>query len=298
MSTQTITFRTAAQAAIFEHEVKGQLSDGHWENDPRSCWQDWCRTDPIVGEHVGTNFSPRRSAYGLDNPTLTKVVGDRMRLYAVLANLGHSLEDIDTLEHAFEFCGCEPAEVPTHGGKYWEGVRAQLESLDLPALHKAVADGLTVYRKKELLADLREMKVAMRTRIFDVTEPMKKIQAERANDEIAVEDLGPSTISTADMEYRTIEEEAERQQTTPLEYALEDATRTVELTKEQLTRQAINLSNDMRQLADKVEKDRGTVNSLGEVQAMGSTIDRLCAVLAEQKRQLETIRTLCLREEG
>ena len=274
---KTIAFRTAAQAAIFEHEIKGQLSDGHWENDPQCDWRAWSDADVIVDpENVGRNFFVNgRKTFGLDNPTLTKVVGDRMRLYAVLARAGYT--NIDVAEKAFEFCSCEPIdEIPQHGGKYWENVRRELATMDLPRLHEEVADGLTTYRKKELLADLRDMKAIMGTQHL----PTRK----------AIE----PTVRKAEI-LDAIEPVSE---ITPLMYALEDATRQLELTKEQLIRKAQNLADDMESVVFKLENNQGTVNSLGEVQGQGAAVDRLCGLMAEQTRVLETFQRLNDREEG
>ncbi len=159
---RTIAFRTATQAAIFELELKGQLSDGHWENDARSCWQIWCNTDVIVDPvYPGRDFHVDRTNFAFDSPKLTKIIGDRMRLYAVLTRAGYTQEQVTLLEKAFEFCSCIPrAEPANYLGDYWTAICKELSSFDLLLVYAQVHNGLAVYGKKELLADLREIKAA------------------------------------------------------------------------------------------------------------------------------------------
>ena len=164
---RTIAFRTATQAAIFELELKGQLSDGHWENDARSCWTTWCSADVIVDPvYPGRDFHVDRTAFAFDDPKLRKVIGDRMRLFAVLTRAGYTWDQVRVLEHAFDFCSCTPREAPVdeYGDEYWDKVRADLKTFDLDLVYKQVHNGLAVYTEKDLLADLREMKAACKIR--------------------------------------------------------------------------------------------------------------------------------------
>ena len=167
---KTITFRTAAQAALFEVELKGQLSDGHWENDRRSCWQTWCSAEVRVGTEVGRDFYVNRVNFKLDDPELLGVVGERMRLFAVLARAGYSIGQIRELEGAWNTIGdCSWRGMPTcedmGASSYWAKVRACLAEYDLELVRRQAENGLAVYGMKELRADLREMKKAMRTMV-------------------------------------------------------------------------------------------------------------------------------------
>lgn len=170
---RTMTFRTAAQAAIFEHEIKGQISDGHWENDPRSNWQTWCSAKVEVGPVVGRDFYVNRSSFNLLNKQLLEVVGDRMRAYAVLARAGYSQEDIGLIDYV----------LLSMAGTVYEQIPSYLNEADVARLRRRLAEihpgvdnvfelvsrqlayGLEVYGLKELRKDLKEMKEAMKTRV-------------------------------------------------------------------------------------------------------------------------------------
>jgi len=44
-----VYFKNLAQAVIYEGEIKGQLSDGHWENTrPFNHWEAPCRLEVAV----------------------------------------------------------------------------------------------------------------------------------------------------------------------------------------------------------------------------------------------------------
>lgn len=160
-----IAFRTAAQAAIFELEITGQLSDGYWENDPRSYWRVWCNAEVAVaepGETPSRNFPVNRDSYRLDHPDLLEVVGYRMRVYAVLARCGYSLDEVRLFEHLFDLEG-KWSGIPIHKGDYYDDIRERLGAWGLDLVRRQVEKGLPSYPDKRLRADLREMKIAMRT---------------------------------------------------------------------------------------------------------------------------------------
>lgn len=94
MSNQ-IRVATKSQATLMEVELKGQVSDGYWENSsPRDHWKSVCSAEVIVDpDNVGINFGPRRS-YNFAAPKLIEYVGDRMQMFVLLSwmfpNLSHS----------------------------------------------------------------------------------------------------------------------------------------------------------------------------------------------------------------
>ncbi len=83
-STGTIFFASATQAALFEHELKGQFSDGMWENTyPYDHWVFWCGLyvqvcSPGRAPRVETWCSKAitKRSYGISR--LYKHVGERM----------------------------------------------------------------------------------------------------------------------------------------------------------------------------------------------------------------------------
>lgn len=73
----TIAFSTDIQAKIFEEEIKGQISDGLWENTYGSDWQTWCRATPVVNPaNVGRDFFARKDNFRLT--ALVPFIGERM----------------------------------------------------------------------------------------------------------------------------------------------------------------------------------------------------------------------------
>jgi hypothetical protein len=78
-----IVWRNMAQAVLYEHELKGQLSDGRWENsEPDYHWHRMCDADSLVsttedGSDLGPNFSPVRR-YRFNEKETLEVIGERM----------------------------------------------------------------------------------------------------------------------------------------------------------------------------------------------------------------------------
>jgi len=103
MATGTITFRTRVQKALWDYEITGQLSDGHWENaGPQNHWEFWGSLESKVGSDVGVVRGDKpclRYAYDLANENLFDVVGDRMLMIAKAAKLGWPEEKIKDAEY-------------------------------------------------------------------------------------------------------------------------------------------------------------------------------------------------------
>ena len=79
----TITFENEQQAALWDHELVGQLSDGFWENaSPHYHWEPWCRAECKVDpHHPGRDFHVDKDSYAFTSARLLDVVGDRMLAY-------------------------------------------------------------------------------------------------------------------------------------------------------------------------------------------------------------------------
>lgn len=91
--TDTITFESITQAAIFELELKGQISDGHWENDSGSNYRTWCDAQVMVSrneDHLGRNFYVSKNL-GFSSKSLFDIVGDRMCHYGRMALIADRL---------------------------------------------------------------------------------------------------------------------------------------------------------------------------------------------------------------
>lgn len=95
--TGTMTLSTAAAATLFEHEIKGQMSDGMWENSqPHDHWEFWCDLDVEVGEedHVQETVSLqecKKAGYNLTSKELLSAIGDRMVAMGRMATAFHRM---------------------------------------------------------------------------------------------------------------------------------------------------------------------------------------------------------------
>jgi len=98
----TITFRTVAQASMFEKELFGQFSDGMWENtQPHDHWKFWSNLSVNVGENVGVIADAwcMKKNYGINRTDLLECVGDRMMSQAIMATfLGYIPIDDEVAE--------------------------------------------------------------------------------------------------------------------------------------------------------------------------------------------------------
>lgn len=160
-----LAFATLSQVALYEMELIGQISDGHWENArPDGHWEPWCIDIQVIvdPENVGRDFYADKVNYNLTNKDLLEVVGTRMERYVRLA-LHFGLEQAKVLEDALDLYGdFRGLPAASLDGDYWDGIRAKLAPFDMAEVKRVVEDEST-YGRKELMADLRAMKAAMRT---------------------------------------------------------------------------------------------------------------------------------------
>lgn len=76
-----------------------------------------------------------------------------------------------------------------------------------------------------------------------------------------------------------------------IDYIVERASYRAESTREELVSKARRLADDLNTFAGRLEANHDYVlNSLGEVQGKGMDIDRLCAILTEQRSLLQTLK--------
>lgn len=165
-----LTFRTVSQAVLFSHELRGQISDGHWENlGRRDHWQAWCNCEVAVGSPVGRDFCARYDGYNFTSRELLEVVEKRM-LGQVRVALAYGQENVEVLEHLFDCDGW--TGVPTYedhaGSTFWADRRTEITTtltrlgVTLEQV-KTVVESDAVYNRKAMLADLREMKTTIKT---------------------------------------------------------------------------------------------------------------------------------------
>lgn len=162
----TLAVRNAAQRALFEHELKGQLSDGNWENaKPYDHWEPWCAADVVVDpDNLGRDFYAQRSSYDFGGKRLLSVVGDRMLRYArfALAYGDLSYEENDALD----FISTLDLNAGPRGWGEWKTSRVR-EALPIAERVRAragtdrrvreVAADAGLYDEKRMRKDLRDL---------------------------------------------------------------------------------------------------------------------------------------------
>lgn len=173
--TGTIYFASVTQAAIFEHELKGQLSDGMWENAlPNDHWKFWCGLIVKIAEpgdepRVVSPCSWRCKKKGYNFATLYPFIGDRMLALGRMARaLAGSDLPFETFSHG-EMRGAAEYMPPTLGE--WRDCKAghPLWQYDFVAGYmEHVTDELaqafynTRYDMRDLRADISVIKGAMK----------------------------------------------------------------------------------------------------------------------------------------
>lgn len=92
----TLYVRNPAQKILWDEELAGQISDGHWENArPYDHWKVWCdATVAVRPEAVGRTFYARRSSYNFTDPELLSIIGERMVGYVQRVAPGYNAKDL------------------------------------------------------------------------------------------------------------------------------------------------------------------------------------------------------------
>ena len=202
MSNQ-ITFRTAAQAAIFQHEIKGQISDGMWENSPGTDWGTWCDTDVLVGSNTGRSGYVSKKGFALERLAKHDVVAGRMIDYAKLSMAFPKL-DLDDL-YVLDNFRTDIHTIMKYAEKseYYQDVLKSFRKMEklINPMNPAPcsAEGLRSvaaaveaieYSEKDLKDDLKEIKASMKK----TWKPAEQTIAElRAENERLTSDLNEAT---------------------------------------------------------------------------------------------------------
>ena len=172
----TITLTNENQKAIFNLELKGQLSDGYWENAaPMDHWKAPCRAEVVVGDKPSINFYPLRR-YNFAADDLLKVVRTRMIVYARLAQKLSEADarDAEILFYVIDDNCCATTAPEYHGipeyyssGDRYEKLKSLVElhedffrnEVTLPIKDKKASYNLTMLNK-----DLETINQAFRSR--------------------------------------------------------------------------------------------------------------------------------------
>ena len=167
MTKNTISFRTQDQKTLWDNEIRGQLSDGCWENAvPSNHWKVWCDAETVVDpDNVGRNFRALKDNYDLVRKDLLEVVAGRM-LVQVKATRLFGQENAKLVEYLYEFCSDKWSGGPTYTGEYFDNIRDRIgefvAGLGKPLEYIKEQMDLVQYDLKDLVRDLQEMKRTIR----------------------------------------------------------------------------------------------------------------------------------------
>lgn len=176
---EKIKVANLAQLILLECELKGQISDGKWENArPYEHWRPPCRAEVTVaepGEKVGINFTSK--PYNFVDKELLEIVGDRM-INAVKFHTAYP--NISTNNHwDFSFNGptAQKLTIDVIGwlkstdDYYQKKAKKVMEALKVSTTGELVMAMQKVdqvqYTMKDLKKDLKELKVIFKTRLWN-----------------------------------------------------------------------------------------------------------------------------------
>ena len=153
-----INFQNEAQVILYECELKGQLSDGHWENAvPHNHWQTMCRAAAIANpiSPLGcVRVWPRRR-YAFHNKDLVECIGDRMINFVKTYKAFPGLE----FDKHWTYDVSDDATDKEPVGEYFIQKRKELlEDTGCATVHEFLSLRNAIqYTLKDLKADLKAM---------------------------------------------------------------------------------------------------------------------------------------------
>ncbi|MCR4286208.1 MAG: hypothetical protein NUW00_04915 [Candidatus Kaiserbacteria bacterium] len=160
-TTGTMMLTTYAAVTLFECEIKGQMSDGNWENaTPHDHWKFWCSLDTVLGAQNRIDIAPgysifdcKRVSYGLTR--LIKFIGARMIAQGRLATaLNRRLSC-----HEGWACANMPADLVSWRQQTVNNEKSAMTITD----EMALAYYSTVYLEKDLKEDLKHISCAIKS---------------------------------------------------------------------------------------------------------------------------------------
>ena len=169
---KTFTVRSTVQKALFEKEILGQLSDGMWGNAlPLNHWKRWSGVTVKVaadGGAVGRSFNNAPKSYDLTRLVKHDVVRERMILIAKLTlTFGEVMYPL--VSKLFDWQGrWRGMPKRREGGSTDEEDKISLQLGELFPTPERLESVRTLmemqrYTKNDLLADLKDLKLAMKT---------------------------------------------------------------------------------------------------------------------------------------
>lgn len=160
-----ITFSSPILAALWTHEVTGQMSDGMWEGTkPHDHWKFWCRLEVKTGsenrvEHHASDWC-RKNKYGLEKLLTIDEIKERMlkmgRMARALGTHDFHREASENMPETFEeWARCKEA----NDWQYpWISEGMKGITSEMASAYYAVS-----YTLKELKSDLKIIKETLKT---------------------------------------------------------------------------------------------------------------------------------------
>lgn len=160
--TDKIVFANNVQKALWENELRGQISDGVWENSrPYDHYKVWCNAEVTVaknGEPTGRNFWAQKDNYNLT--IVVEYIGERMLVTAALGEMFPNFEGrLPESLYNFKSYAKWAAE-----GKDW-AAKLIGEWTEAGITAEAIAEAEGKFTEKQLRKELSAMKKIIRTRI-------------------------------------------------------------------------------------------------------------------------------------
>lgn len=165
MSKNIIHFETKEAAALFEHEIMGQLSDGMWENTrPSDHWKFWHDSEIIVDgkvgyEHLSYKYVIKKNNYNI--AALKQHVGDRMQAIVTAAKMNKNPELAEYIvdEHFRNVLKNNPSD------DYWCEKAIAVKDEFGEDLDKAAEELKANIDHKDLDKAIKEIKLMFKTRL-------------------------------------------------------------------------------------------------------------------------------------
>ncbi len=160
--TDKIVFANNVQKALWENQLRGQISDGVWENSrPYDHYKVWCNAEVTVaknGEPTGRNFWAQKDNYNLLAPI--EYIGERMLVTAALGEMFPNFEgQLPESADDFKSYAKWAAE-----GKEW-AIKQLAAWAEAGITPEAVSEAEGKFTMKQLRKELSAMKKIIRTRI-------------------------------------------------------------------------------------------------------------------------------------
>jgi len=160
---RVLHLKNKIQLALWNWEIKGQISDGAWENSsPHDHWITWCRCKAVADGKLENTVPATKRNYSLYS--LIPYVGERM---VTICNLVHNGYDSDEIKstYAYETNWDKSEKMAESGDKYWVEKFNKLKAIfkTKEAYDHALTGPYNVSGLKKELADIM---TALRTTVY------------------------------------------------------------------------------------------------------------------------------------